>query len=561
MSLDDRLFTRRAALGLTGGLALSATLTSVGVNALEQGGTNDSNSRDQSDSDVESIRLERIGRYETGQFDGGAEDVSYYPDGQRLFVADVATGRIRVVDISDPTHPTQERILNTSDVFDAAASTTSLDVSGDTVAVVVTNTAQQASGRVIFYDAASLESVAVIEVGVLPDMITFTPDGNYVLVANVGVASESVDPRGSVSVIDVRDGRESPTKATASFEAFDGKEDELREEGVRIYGQSADADPVASRDLEPAYIAPTADSTEAFVCLQVNNALGKLDITNAEITDVIGLGTKDFGLAGNELDTSTVDGPSLQNWPLHGFFQPDGIATYSIDGEPYVLTANEGASRPFEEIQVADLELDPEGFHLTEYPAVDTVGDLKKKANLGQLTVTNQQGDPDADGRYEDLYAFGARSFSVWNGSGQLLFDSGNDFERIAAARYPKGFAQTDLTKSGPQPETAITGQVGDRTFAFIALERFSSVFVYDVTNPERPEFVQVLVKRDFNVTFGDLSENPSNPGRGGDFSPEGLEFIAGEDCPTDTPLLVASYAVSGTVAIFEVTTLPEHES
>lgn len=559
MSLEDRLLTRRGVLGVTGGLALSTTLTSIGMNALAQSRADDSGSHDQTGSDVESVRLERIGRYETGQFDGGAEDVSYYPAGKRLFVADVATGQIRVVDISDPSHPTQERTLDASDVFEAAASTTSLDISGDSVAVVATNTAQQSPGRVIFYDAASLESVAVVEVGVLPDMVTFTPDGDYVLVANVGAASESVNPRGSVSVIDVRDGVENAVVSAASFETFDGSENELREKGVRIYGQTDD--PTASRTLEPAYIAPTADSTMAFVGLQVNNALAKLDIPNAEITDIIGLGTKDFGLVGNELDTSTVDGPSLQNWPLRGFFQPDGITTYTIDGEPYVLTANEGASRPFEEVQVADLALDPEGFHLTEYPAVDTVADLKKKANLGQLTVTNQQGDPDADGRYESLYAFGARSFSVWNGSGQLLFDSGNDFERIAASRYPKGFAQTDLTKSGPQPETVITGQVGDRTFAFIALERFSSVFVYDVTNPERPEFVQVLVNRDFDVTFGDLSENPSNPGRGGDFSPEGLEFITGEDCPTDTPLLVASYAVSGTVAIFEVTALPEHES
>jgi hypothetical protein len=557
MSFDNKL-TRRTALGLTGGFALSATLTSIGVSALGQ--DTDSASRDQSSSDVESVRLERIGRYKTGQFDGGAEDVSYYPDGQRLFVVSVATGQIEVLDISDPTHPTKERILDASNAFEAASSTTSLDISGDTVAVVATTTDRQSSGRVIFYDAVSLATVAVVEVGVLPDMVTFTPDGKYVLVANVGAASKSANPRGSVSVIDIRDGVRNFTVATASFEAFDGQEEELREEGVRIYGQSGGDDPVASRDLEPAYIAPTADSTEAFVSLQVNNALATLDITNAEITDIIGLGTKDFGLEGNELDTSTVDGPSLQNWPLRGFFQPDGITTYTVDGEPYILSANEGASRSFEEVQVADLELDPEGFHLTEYPAVDTVADLKKKAHLGQLTVTNQQGDPDSDGRYKSLYAFGARSFSVWNTTGQLLFDSGNDFERIAASRYPKGFAQTDLTMSGPQPETVITGAVGDRTFAFIALERFSSVFVYDVTNPEHPTFVQVLVNRDFDITFSDLSENPSNPGRAGDFSPEGLEFIPSENCPTDTPLLVASYAVSGTVAVFEVTTLTGSE-
>lgn len=170
------------------------------------------------------------------------------------------------------------------------------------------------------------------------------------------------------------------------------------------------------------------------------------------------------------------------------------------------------------------------------------------------MTVTGQQGNPDGDGYYENLYAFGSRSFSVRDENGDLVFDSGEAFERIAADRYPEGFAGTDITKSGPQPETVITGRVSDRTLAFIALERFSSVFVYDVTDPERPTFVRVLVNRDFDNTFSDLSKNPSNPGRAGDFSPEGLAFITAEDSPTDVPLLAASYEVSGTVALFELT-------
>jgi DNA-binding beta-propeller fold protein YncE len=550
---SNRRFTRRAALGITGSLVLSAAFAPFGT------GKQESESADRSSSDVESIRLERIGRYETGVFDGGAEDVTYYATEQRLFVASVAeatSGRVEVLDIDDPTAPTGEVILDASETFELAASATSLDISGDHLAVTVTNRERQEPGRVILCDAASLEPLTAIPVGVVPDMVTFTPNGNSLLVANVAPAGEKSDPRGSVSIIDVSDGVSDPPVKTATFKSFDGREDELRADGVRIYGQSEGDDPRASRDLEPVYIAPVEDSETAFVCLQVNNALAKLDIPKAEFTEIIGLGTKDFGLEGYELDTSTVDGPSLQNWPLQRFYGPDGITTYTIDDDPYVFTANEGASRAFEEVSVADLDLDPEGFQLTEYPAVNSVADLKKKANLGQLTVTNQMGDTDGDSRYEDLYAFGARSFSVWDGSGQLLFDSGNDMERIAASRYPEGFVQTDITTSGPQPETIITGVVGDRTFAFIALERFSSVFVYDVTNPEYPQFVQVLVNRDFDVSFSDLSENPENPSRGGDFSPEGLEFIGAADSPTKTPLVVASYEVSGTVAVFEVQSL-----
>jgi hypothetical protein len=555
MSLEDRLVTRRTALGLTGGIALSAGIGSLGADFL-----NSNIAHNQMKSDVESVRLERIGRYKTGLFDGGAEDVAYYPEGQRLFVVSTTAGASQVVvlDVSDPSDLVRERILDVSEAYDATESTNSIDVSRGIVAVIATSEQPQTAGRAIFYDAASLDVLITVEVGSLPDMVTFTPNGNYVLVANVGAPTESTNQRGSVSVIDLRDGIEELTVSTASFEKFDGREDQLREEGIRIYERGANANPVASRALAPAYIAPT-DTSTAFVSLSLNNALATLDVSNAEITRITGLGTKDFGAVGYELDTSTVDGPSLQNWPLRGFYQPDGITAYTVDGDPYVLTANEGASRAFEEVQVADLNLDPEGFQLTEYPAVDSVAALKKPVNLGQLTVTNQMGDPDNDSKYEQLYAFGARSFSVRDATGQLLFDSGNDFERLLAVRYPKGFAQTDITGSGPQPEGITTGRVGDRTFAFVALERSSSIFVYDVTNPEQPAFVQIVVNRDFDVTFGDLSGNPKNPARGGDFSPEGLEFIPAEESPIGNPLLAVGYAVSGTAAVLEIAPLPSN--
>ena len=52
---------------------------------------------------------------------------------------------------------------------------------------------------------ANGELLTTVEVGALPDMLTFTPDGNYLLVANEGEPSGYgagfVDPEGSVSII------------------------------------------------------------------------------------------------------------------------------------------------------------------------------------------------------------------------------------------------------------------------------------------------------------------------------------------------------------------------
>jgi hypothetical protein len=566
--VDDPTISRRSVLGAAGGFALAALVSGSGLSQTNP-----------ATGDVESIRLERIGRYATGEFDGGAEITAFYPAGQQLFVVNSGAGQIEVLDISDPTNPTQETVLDAAGDVENGGGANSVDVVGDLAAVAVERENPQEPGFVALYDAAALELAGVVEVGALPDKVTVTPDGNYVLSANEGEpafdepAGERTDPGGSISVIDVSDGAGNASVQTLGFEPFDDDVESLREEGVRVYGASAeDEDPAPSTDFEPEYVTVTPDSETAFVSIQENNAIATVDIQNAEITDVSGLGFKDFSLPGNELDTSDADlgdsdAISLQNWPVKGMYQPDAIAAYQVAGETFVLTANEGDSRDFEVSTVSDLTLAQDAFEprLSENPYVDSVEELQAPENLGTLEVTNQLGDPDDDGEFEDLYLFGARSFSVWRvtDSGlQIVSDSGNDFEKLYAEQFPAGFQNS--TESGPETESVELGQVGDRTFAFVGIERGSGIFVYDVTAPAGPEYVQTVVNRDFSVSFGDLADdaeqNPDTdePGRAGDWSPEGLEFIPAADSPVSNPLLAAGYEVSGTVAVFEVTPTPE---
>lgn len=152
---------------------------------------------------------------------------------------------------------------------------------GEFVAVAVEANIKQNNGSVVIFDLDG-NYLQTISAGALPDMLTFTPDGKYLLVANEGEPSDDYlnDPEGSVTVIDTA----TWTPVTAGFTAFNDVE--LKD--VRIFGPNASV----AQDLEPEYIAVSADSTTAWVSLQENNAMAKLDIASATITDIYGLGYK-----------------------------------------------------------------------------------------------------------------------------------------------------------------------------------------------------------------------------------------------------------------------------
>ncbi len=498
----------------------------------------------------ESITLSPIGTFETGVFDESAAEITAYdPVSQRLFVVNANSSSIDVLDLSDPSNPSQAFAIDAS-LFGGVAN--SVDVSNGIVAVAIGAENDQDPGQVVFFDTDGnfLNSVTV---GALPDMLTFTPDGTRVLVANEGEPSEDylVDPEGSVSIIDLSNGILNLSVTTADFSAFNDDIEELQAAGVRIFGPGA----TVAQDLEPEFIATSSDSTTAYVALQENNALAVLDIEAGEITDILPLGFKDHSDPANPLDASNEDGViRITNYPnLFGMFQPDAIETFEIAGETFIITANEGDSRDYdgfsEEARVADLDLDPEAF--------PNAANLQDDAVLGRLQVTTTLGDADGDGLYEELYTFGGRSFSIWRPTEdglELVFDSGDQLEQITANLLPEQFNSTNddndsfdnrSDDKGPEPEGVTTGVIDGRTYAFIGLERIGGIMVYDVSNPSSPEFVQYINNRDFT---GD-----PEAGTAGDLAPEGLTFIAAADSPTGEPLLVVANEVSGTTTVFAI--------
>ncbi|WP_159589335.1 esterase-like activity of phytase family protein [Chelativorans xinjiangense] len=90
----------------------------------------------------------------------------------------------------------------------------------------------------------------------------------------------------------------------------------------------------------------------------------------------------------------------------------------------------------------------------------------------------------------EGDYQGGARSFTIFSKTGEVLHDSGTDLEHQAAlaGHYPD--KRSDA--KGAEPEGMEAAAFGDERYFFVALERASLVAAYRDTG-EAPEFVQVL--------------------------------------------------------------------
>lgn len=484
------------------------------------------------------ISFQQLGTFETGIFDEGAAEISAFdPATQRLFVTNANANTLDILDISNPNTPS---LFKNVDLSPFGGGVNSVAYSNNLFAVAVEAFVAQDPGSVLFFNADG-NFLNAVTVGALPDMVTFTPDGSKLLVANEGEPSsygqpDSVDPEGSVSIVNIADF----SVVTAGFA------------GVPLFGEVRIYGPGASvpQDLEPEYITVSEDSKRAWVSLQENNALGFLNLETNQFEKVVGLGYKDYTEPGNKLDASDRDDAiNIQNWPVFGMYQPDAIAAYTVDGKTYIVTANEGDAREYdgfeEEERVNDLLLDP-----TAFP---NAAELQENENLGRLTVTRTLGDSDGDGDFDALYTLGGRSFSIFDEEGNLVFDSGDAFEQITAAAFPE-FFNSDNTENnfdnrsdnkGPEPEGLTLGQIGDKTYAFIGLERIGGFMVYDVTDPTSPTFVNYINNRNF---AGD-----PEAGTAGDLGPEGLVFISAANSPTGMPLLAITNEVSGSTTLYSI--------
>lgn len=529
--------------------------------------------KDSADSDA-LPQATLIGRYAQNVSAGFSEIVAYHPESQSAFITvDNATTpssfqRISLRGLSSTalTNPTTasnlERGTSTSvaahvngDGFTAGGVQT-LAISGNLLAIAVQATPKTDKGVVAFYrldaqgNATYLKKVSV---GSLPDGMAFSPDGSKLVVANEGELSASfgtdgIDPNGSISIIAITNGTPAETATTLDFSDFNSGASRASELPVDVRIGRAGA--TLAQDMEPEYVSISSDNSKAYVTLQENNAVAVVNLATSRIDRVFAMGYKNHGLASNALaasDKVSATAPfALKSYAnLYGVYMPDGIATFSVNGTSYYITANEGDDRddflPSGQKETQRVGHSSMVLNNTAFPTAST---LKTETELGRLTVLSTMGR-NSNNEFEKLYTLGGRSFSIYSAStGAQVYDSGSDIEQRVYSTLPVALLGKDqvigrLDNKGPEPESVAVGQVNGKTFAFVALERSSAIMMYDLSNPTAPKFVQWLQ----NTT--DMSN--------GDISPEGLSFVPAAQSPTGKALLLAGHEVSGTVAVWEI--------
>lgn len=479
-----------------------------------------------------------------------AEIVAFDSTSFRLYIANSIGGKLDIVDFSNPAAPS---LLNSVSMTPYGG-INSLTVYNGIVAAAVENTDPQANGSVVFFDGngAFLNQVTV---GAMPDMITFNRDYTKIVVACEGEPKTdySVDPEGSIAIVDLTPGIAALTNTNVSiagFTAYNGQEATLRSQGIRIFGPGSSA----AQDFEPEYITIADDNQTAYVSLQENNAMAVVNLATATVTEIRPLGLMDYS-SGNGMDASDqTSGIFISSIPVKGAFMPDALAHATIGGQEYIFSANEGDAREY--TAVTDVaRLSATSLDATAFPD-QTI--LKSNQFLGRLNVLQATGDTDSDGDKDEIHTLGTRSFSIWNAAtGALVFDSKDLIEQITSSHptlsglfNASNTSGTVVSKNrsddkGPEPEGVATAFINGNHYLFVSLERVGGVLIFNIDNPSEPVY---------SGYYNNRTVATNGPDRGA----EGIIYIPATASPNNHDIVILANEVSSTLSVFQVNTCVE---
>ena len=546
-------------MGKTKGIIIAATLcaaSALPAAAMSTAGYENGTS---------ALDITMSAHYTSGSFnvDGGVmEIVAYNKTNGYAYAVNGQDGVLAAIDIAGgDTELSSDDIdikalVSDSDFTYGDMTSVAVSPDGSLIAAALQDEDYEEEGRIALFSSASdgsIELLKVYEAGIQPDMVTFSPDGRYVLTADEGEPREGYgedDPEGSVTVVSLDDG----IVSVIGFEAFDNP---LARKALADKGIIMQKGTVPSEDFEPEYIA--VGNNKAYITLQEANAVAVLNLDNMLFTGVYTVGLEDYSVVPVDIDKKDDAYNPKTYATLRGIRMPDGIACFSIDGNDYIITANEGDAREW-------------GDYLNEDERDFGDGD---SSPTGSITAENSGLDGKvvflASNDYDGLdvgidYLYGGRTMTIFrvDDSGlEEVFTTADDAERITYSYLPEYYnASNDNAvlddrsgKKGPEAEAVTVGEVNGRIYAFLALERTGGIMVYDVTEPENSKYVNYINTRDFTsiVSGSEIYEDGALDKwvTGGDVAPEGLAFVSAEDSPSEEALLIAAFEVSGTVAVY----------
>ena len=512
-----------------------------------------------------SLDITMSAHYTSGSFnaDGGVmEIVAYNKANGHAYAVNGQDGVLASIDIAGGDTELSsvdidvKALVSDSDFTYGDMTSVAVSSDGSLIATALQNADYDEEGRIALFSSdsdGSIELLKVYEAGIQPDMVTFSPDGRYVLTADEGEPREGYgedDPEGSVTVVSLDD----DIVSVIGFEAFDNP---LARKALADKGIIMQKGTVPSEDFEPEYIA--VGSNKAYITLQEANAVAVLDLDSMLFTGVYTVGLEDYSVVPVDIDKKDDAYNPRTYETLRGIRMPDGIAYFSIAGNDYIGTANEGDAREWgdylneDERDFGDGDVSPTGAITAENAGLD-----------GKVVFLASD---DYDGLDDGIdYIYGGRTMTIFriddNGL-EEVFTTADDAERITYSYLPEYYnASNDNAvlddrsgKKGPEAEAVTVGEVNGRIYAFLALERTGGIMVYDVTEPENSKYVNYINTRDFTsiVSGSEIYEDGELDKwvTGGDVAPEGLAFVSAEDSPTGEALLIAAFEVSGTVAVY----------
>lgn len=525
--------------------------------------------------------LSNFSANQAGGFSAG-EIVAFDKSTDRLFVTSSGSDpvadpnalngvyRVNIFGLANPSAPSTIGVADFSMSFGTAAdmlalSSVAVDPLGRFgVAALIPKANTTTLGKVGFFNLSTGLVIGTSDVGFHPDSVVFSSDGSRLVVVNEGefVASSATNAPGSISIFDVS-GINSGNLSTLPSVSVTTKDFSaanlatgvsiaaLRNSNIAAVGTSGTFNssvPIfntaAPEAIEPEYATISGD--KVYVSLQDNNAIAVYDLTTGQYTNVTSLGT-----ISQLIDASDRDGAGGANAiriddTVKGLPMPDTIAAYEVAGKKYVVTANEGDAR------VDDRDISrfgDTGGNDSMNPLIDTdspsnfpltATGIRADGAQGRLNISRIDGDTDGDGKIDDPTMIGTRSFSIWEDTGAglaLVYDSGSFFEQYIRDNDALGFVDSRSDDKGPEPEGLTLGVIDGKTFAFIGMERNAGIFMFEITNPIAPSFVDYIR----------ISDGANTPLR-----PEGFAFVSAADSPNGQNLLIVGYEGDGTVTSSE---------